>query len=377
MKIIYFSLNYTTHDRRFLLKLAESSHEIWFLRLQNDCSIYEKRPLPPEIMQITLQDDYIKELTPESLLRLMPDLESILSKINPDLIHAGPVQSCGFMTAITGFHPFLIMSWGSDILVDAEKNKMNNWMTRYALSHSDMLVCDCSAVRNKVHQLVSYEDEHIVQFPWGVELSEFQGQKDRFDWRAYLGWKNNIVIISTRSWEKLYGIDTILNAFHRAYMCDSRLRLILIGNGSQEKEIMKYIKMNVLDDVIFLPGRINNDHMIDYLIAADMYVSASHSDGSSVSLLEAMAIGLPVIVSDIPSNREWVMSDRNGWLVSSDDSKCISRAILKAANLSLEERKQIYRNNSQMVEERANWDKNSQLLSDTYNKLYKKMKLNY
>ena len=44
--------------------------------------------------------------------------------------------------------------------------------------------------------------------------------------------------------------------------------------------------------------------------AADTYISCAQSDGTSVSLLEAMATGLPLIVTDIPSNREWVVEGR-------------------------------------------------------------------
>jgi len=139
MKVLYFSENYTTHDRHFLLKLTAASHEILFLRLQDDELRYEKRPLPSCIEQITLQEDYQKILIPELLLNLMPDFELLLNRFQPDIIHAGPVQSCGFMTAITNYHPFIIMSWGSDLLVDADKDGVHNWITRYALNHSDML----------------------------------------------------------------------------------------------------------------------------------------------------------------------------------------------------------------------------------------------
>ena len=53
--------------------------------------------------------------------------------------------------------------------------------------------------------------------------------------------------------------------------------------------------------------------------AADLYLSASHSDGSSVSLMEALGCGLPVLVSDIPGNREWVTDGEQGWLFPDGD----------------------------------------------------------
>ena len=51
-----------------------------------------------------------------------------------------------------------------------------------------------------------------------------------------------------------------------------------------------------------------------YLNAADIYVSTSLSDGTSLSLLEAMACSLPVVVTDIPANKEWITDGHNGFL---------------------------------------------------------------
>lgn len=371
MKILYFSENYTTHDRLFLLKLAESGHATLFLKLQNDGMRYEKRRLPLSIKQVTLREDFQTVLKHESLVTLMPDLELILNRFKPDIIHAGPVQSCGFMIALANYHPFLIMSWGSDILVDAEKDKMHYWITRYALSCSDMLMCDCDAVKDKVQQIVSYEDRRIVQFPWGIDFSEFRAHETNFNWRTHLGWEDNIIVVSTRSWEKIYGISTVLNAFHQAYKKDSRLRLILVGSGSLEEDIRQYIKINSLKEITFLPGRIAHEQMTDFLNAADLYISASFSDGSSVSLLEAMAIGLPAIVSDIPGNREWIVEGKNGWLVQPDNSEDFSTAILRAANLSKEEMKRISLISKEIVRKRANWNINFRKILEAYDKLYK------
>src|SRR5574341_2507154 len=159
MRVLYFSRDYTTHDRRFLSKLAASQHEVLFLRLEDDGIAYEERSRPEKIHQVEWRGGKQRYNTLEAWLRLMPDFESVLDGVRPDLVHAGPVQSCGFMTAVAGFHPFLVMSWGSDILVDADRDAMRRWITIYTLKRSDMLLCDCQAVRHKVEQLVPYTDE--------------------------------------------------------------------------------------------------------------------------------------------------------------------------------------------------------------------------
>jgi hypothetical protein len=131
MRILYFSRDYTTHDRRFLAKISQH-HEVFFLRLEDDGIAHEKRLVPDGVNVVPWFASGVRFTTPESRLRLMPEYQDVIEQIRPDLIHAGPVQSCGFMTALSGFHPFLLTSWGSDILVDADRDAFWRWMTRLA-----------------------------------------------------------------------------------------------------------------------------------------------------------------------------------------------------------------------------------------------------
>jgi len=369
MRILYFSRDYTTHDQRFLTKLAESKHEVWFLRLEDDGLGYEKRSLPERIHTVAWTGGKHTISTPESWWRLMPEFTAILGRLNPDLVHAGPVQSCGLMAAIAGVHPLMIMSWGSDILLDSERDDQWRWMTRYALQHSDMLVCDCQAVRAKVQQLVSYADERIVQFPWGVDLCQFSRGQSALDIRNSPDWRDAFIVLSTRSWEPVYGIDVVINAFAAAYAQNHHLRLILLSNGSLAAEINRLIASHGLDKVVLRPGRTAQADISGYFRAADLYVSCAHSDGTSISLLEAMASGLPVVVSDGPGNREWVVPGENGWLAPDGDSDAFAKLILLGANLDTKGIKQISQRNRQVAEERANWDLNFVKLLQAYDQI--------
>ena len=355
MRILYFSSDYTVHDRHFLLKLAESRHEIRFLRLEDDGIQYEKRPLPDRIHPVNWRGGKQRANTLEAWLHLMPDLELVLEQVRPDLVHAGPVQSCGFMIALTGFRPLLLMSWGSDILVDADRNEMWRWMTRYTLKRSDMLLCDCQAAHVKVQELVHYADERIVQFPWGIDLHSFVPGVDTLELRKRMGWKDAFVILSTRTWEQIYGIDVLLDAFRLAYALNPRLRLVLLGDGSLASRIKQFIVDHALDDVVHCPGMVSHERLPEYYRSADLYLSCAHSDGTSISLLEAMAIGLPVVVTDGVGNREWVIPGANGWLAPTGDSRAFAQSLLLAADLDTIERERIRRKNRETAERRASY----------------------
>jgi L-malate glycosyltransferase len=366
MRVLYFSREYTTHDRRFLEKLAASEHEVWFLRLEDDGLGYEQRPLPAGVHIVPWSAGRRTISGPESCWQLMPEFCEILHQLDPDLVHAGPVQSCGLMTAIAGIHPFLLMSWGSDILVDADRDKMWQWMTRYTLERSDMLACDCNAVRAKVQQIVPYAADRIVQFPWGVDLHKFSLGSGPSPVRERAGWQDAFIVISTRSWEPVYGIDVLLKGFATAYTRESRLRLLLLGNGSLESELNQLIEKLGIREVVLRPGRTGQADITDYFRAADAYLSCAHSDGTSISLLEALATGLPAIVTDGPGNREWVVPDQNGWLAPVGNVSEVARLLLHCASLDKTQRLRISEANRRVAEARADWERNSSRLLEAY-----------
>ena len=98
-------------------------------------------------------------------------------------------------------------------------------------------------------------------------------------------------------------------------------------------------------------------------------MSTSFSDGTSVSLLEGMACGLPVVVSDIPSNNEWITNGENGFIFSKGDSKDLSKKLLhlvKDSELRLHQSKI----NQNITTLRADWDKNFATLQKVYKLLY-------
>jgi L-malate glycosyltransferase len=120
----------------------------------------------------------------------------------------------------------------------------------------------------------------------------------------------------------------------------------------------------VLERVRF-PGQVKLADLPAYYHAADLYVSASHSDGSSISLLEALACGRPALVSDIPGNREWITPGEQGWWFQEGDPDSLAQSLVKAyeSRSSLPEMGQQARLTATA---RANWQANFPKLLDLY-----------
>jgi glycosyltransferase involved in cell wall biosynthesis len=357
MRILYFTRDYTTHDRRFLAALAKTEHRAYYLRLERRGHALEDRPLPPEIEQVHWAGGQ-RPATFWDGLPLLWDLKRVIRVVRPDLIQSGPLQTAAFLVALSGFRPLVSMSWGYDLIFDAQRGPAWAWATRYTLKRSAVMVGDSQIIRQKA-RAYGMPDERIVTFPWGVDLDRFNvGTLERSN-------VNTFTLLSTRGWEPIYGVEVIAKAFVLAAQKCPELHLVMLGNGSQAQLLRQIFTQGGVLDRVHFPGQVGQADLPRFYRSADLYVSASHSDGTSISLLEALASGRPALVSDIPGNREWVTPGENGWWFPDGDAKALAEAILEA----FDQRQRLPEMGCaarRIAEQRADWEKNFQVLLKAY-----------
>lgn len=362
MRLVYFSRDYSPHDHRFLSALVSTEHTVHYLRLERREPPLEARPLP-------LGVDVIDWWGGRRLVswwqypKAMREVSRVLGALNPDLVHAGPVQSPAFLTAAADSWPLLTMSWGSDLLRGARTGP-GRWLAGWTLRRSQAVACDCQTVRRRALELGA-DPKDVFVFPWGVDLAIFR-PGGAVDLRQQLGLPEEaFVVLSTRSWERPFGIVELVEGFILAAGQRSEIRLVMLGGGSLESWLRRRLAEASVEDRVVLPGRIANDQLPAYYQASDLYVSASHSDGSSISLLEAMACGLPALVSDIAGNREWIEPGANGWWFATGQASDLSEGLLQAVDArgSLAE---MGRRSRAVAEDRADWSKNFAILLRAY-----------
>ena len=166
--------------------------------------------------------------------------------------------------------------------------------------------------------------------------------------------------------ESIYGVDVVVKAFTKAVLENDNLRLLLLGGGTLAPLVQGLINQyQIADRVYFGVGRCARLICLHSIVQADLYISASHSDGSSVSLMEALACGVPVLISDIAGNREWITQGKEGWLFKDGDERALTMSILKAYNEKSLRRSQGKAART-LAEERADWKKNFAVLLKAY-----------
>jgi glycosyltransferase involved in cell wall biosynthesis len=363
MRLLYFTDNNSDHNRRFLEKLVSSGHEVFYLSLAGPPATTW---LPEGVRVVPPAQKLALHTPPAELHAFVPELRSIIADVKPDLVHAGPIQSCGYLAALADAHPLLAMSWGSDILVDATRDPHWKEATLIALNGANGFFCDCDTVRERARQLAPDALKNVVQFPWGLRRGVFgpDGPKVALPWG-----ERDFVLISTRSWEPGYGIEILLQAFERAQAEIPELRLLLIGGGSREQTVRAFIAEHDLTAKLWIPGSISTGEMPKYFRSASAYISCTPSDGTSISLLEAIATGLPAIVADNSSNREWLTESVNGWFGKIENPRSFAEKIVEVAALDSTKRSKAAALSQQTVSERADWDKNFPLLLQAYEDL--------
>ncbi len=165
-----------------------------------------------------------------------------------------------------------------------------------------------------------------------------------------------------------YGVDVVARAFVKASRENPNLRLLLLGSGSQGEQIEAILDAGGVLDRVHMPGQIPFAKLPDYYRAADLYISASHTDGSSVSLMEAMGCGVPAAVSNIAGNLEWIAQGEQGWIFNDGDDTALA-GIMQRASQSRVDLAVMSLKARHKAEKFANWKINQARMLDGYKKV--------
>lgn len=358
MRVLYLGAAPSVHDRRFIAAYLDHGHQLRSLWLDSSAvasgtslnDVVDR----PKARQGAALDDHVGEV------------EAVLKAEDPDIVHAGPLTTCAWVAAMARPRRLIAASWGWDVLVDATRDPAARLRSADALSRADLVLCDSEVVCAHLRDVYAVPSDRIVRFPWGIDVQMFSPGKVAVSHRGRPGWEQACIVISSRHWEPQYGIMTIVDAFRRARSRMPDLRLVLLGSGSLEPRIRSFVQEHQLEPDVLIAGKVDNAKMAEQLRGADVYVTCSYSDGTSVSLLEAMGVGLPVVASDIAGDREWIGD--GGYLVPVGDAEAVANGLAALASDAAMRRRMGLRNR-QVVVERADWSVNVERLFDAIGRM--------
>ncbi|MBC7700837.1 glycosyltransferase family 4 protein [Aquabacterium sp.] len=313
LRILFFADASSVHTRRWVASAVERGAEAVVITRQPG-----EVPGAHQVIAIRPGSDKA------SWFKALPEVRRVVRELSksfkPDLAHGHYITSYGLWAAACGLGcPKVLTAWGSDILVTPKQSRLMRWVVGWSLRRADLITADSM---DMVEEIANYHPTAPVhQILWGADTDKFTPATPASDFE----------VVSLRSWERNYNIDLVIEAFARFLTLrpHSHALLHLLGGGPMEAGLQERVAALRLLQQVRFHGRVGDQAMVQAIQRSRVSVSVPTSDATSVSVLESMACGLPIIASDLPANRQWV-SDRGGWIVPVRDVDAVAQALLAA-----------------------------------------------
>ncbi len=283
----------------------------------------------------------------------------VLFKQRCTLIHAHWVIPTGLIGLLAGLlfrTPLVVTIHGSDLrMAMAQPFLLKLFLS--VCKKAQHITCVSEAQKREIKRL-GINEEKISLFPMGID-------EDFLKVRRGEGQRGTFTVLSNRNFLRIYNVSLLVRAIPMVLKEEPNTKFLIAGDGLERDRLEKEArKLNVNPSIQFL-GRIPHDEMPNLLAQTDIYVSTSLYDGTSVSLLEAMACGAFPIVTDIPSNREWILDGENGFLIPTENEDILAKRIVEAIrnNRLLGEASE---KNRKIIEEKANLLKKIKEIAKVY-----------
>lgn len=180
----------------------------------------------------------------------------------------------------------------------------------------DLVIAPSPGVKCAMRQLGVRGPIEIV--PNGVRLAPFRPPPDR-SLRAELGIPgDHLTLIYTGRLGPEKNLFFLLRAFGGANEACPGSTLVLVGRGGEQDNLREYARRLGLPDRIKFTGFVPYDRLPGYLRMADAFVTASVTEGHPLSVIEALAAGLPVVGVDSPGVADIVIHGHNGLLAANE-----------------------------------------------------------
>jgi len=280
-----------------------------------------------------------------------------------NLIHvhwAIPTGPIGVLVSTLSKKPFVVTIHGSDFRLAMDKSFLLKRIFLYVCKKAGHINCVSEVMKKGVEQL-GIREEKISTFPMGIDESFLEARRKRQEKSTGPAY----TIFSNRNLLSFYNVSLLIKAIPEILKEEPGTQFLIAGDGPEKRNLGREVKdLNLGSKVQFL-GRVPHAEMPSLLAQADIYVSTSLYDGTSVSLLEAMAAGAFPIVTDIPSNREWISDGKNGFLVPTGNEYTLARKIVEAIR-NKELLVEANARNRKLIEQKAHWKTTIRKIANIY-----------
>lgn len=260
--------------------------------------------------------------------RLASELLKKLPKPDEVIVHIHWLYPSGLTIPILKKHGYrtVLMIHGSDWYITKDQSKFQHLIAQ-SLNAAEKIFVSGDALKKDILKYYPSINIEVMYNYIDTTLFHFSDKGKTIKLKEELGWnKNKIHFFTVANIRYEKGIDILIDAVSR--ITDRQnVRFHIIGQLADEpykSSINRKIKK--VSEVVEIHEPVSRNQLIKFYQAADAYIMPSRSEGFNVSLLEAVATGLPVIVTDV-GNSNLVAKPVNGTVVEPESSEQLAQAI--------------------------------------------------
>jgi len=325
LKILLLSDANSIHTQRWVKSISANGFEINLFSLfspsrdsNKKYNKYNVKIISPDLKSNinNLREPNISKI---KYLKSIPLLKRIIKDFKPDILHAHYASSYGILGLLSGFKPFILSVWGSDINHFPYQNKFNSWIIRLVIKNADV-VCSTSKSMKEIIEN-EYKRYDVKLIPFGIDIDLFNsGTMD----------KKKFTVGTIKSIEEHNGIDCLLNAAKLIiYDYNIDIDFIIVGGGSMLNEMQKMaVALSIENNVKFV-GQVDHEEVIKYYNCISIFIAVSRRESFGVSVLEAAACEIPSITSNVGGLTEVNVHYKTGFVVNPDDPVKLAESIIE------------------------------------------------
>ena len=194
------------------------------------------------------------------------------------------------------------------------------------------IIADCKYIKRHYTQILKFKQKKIEVIYNPVNIDKFKNHRiNRKKYREYLGIPaNHFILINVGSLTLQKSQRDLIKIMKMTIQKDSSITLLIVGDGPLKKDLEKQIFDHHLEKNIKLLGLRQDVESLLYI--SDAFILTSKWEGLPISILEAMAVGLPIISTAVGGIPEIIKDSMNGFLINYGDYRSFSETILLLKN---------------------------------------------
>ncbi|MFH1643883.1 MAG: glycosyltransferase [bacterium] len=257
-------------------------------------------------------------------------LKNLIKKLKPDLIHSSLWSANIFGRVIA---KKLNISIVCDLHNDPKFNgKIRNLLESATIKIPKKFIAVSGFVGKTFQSYYPSQKDKITVIPNGIDYKNLHGKvkQNRLQKRDLGFGQNDFVIGSIGRLEPIKSFDVLIKVFALLVnppqaVCVNNIKLCIVGDGTEKEKLIQLTKDLQIDDKVFFVGQ-RSDAYCFYEIF-DCFAMSSQTEGLSISLLEALCFGLPVITTHQNLKHEVISDGKHGFLIPNKDFNLFAKRL--------------------------------------------------